>query len=200
VARLRGGQFRRVLIVIDQFEELVTLAGEREQAHFLEALHACLRQEPSVRVRATCRVDRLGRLLGTRHAELLQHPVAIGTLGRAQLAQVIERPGVLVGLTFAPGLVDTIVDDTGTDDALPLLAYLLQELYFACGPSGTVTEEAYRRLGGVAGRRAASRTTPERTPAACRGASHLSDPPDGWLPSVSDRGGSASRSTLCDTD
>lgn len=151
VARLRGGQFRRVLLVIDQFEELVTLAGEREQAQFLAALHTCLRQEPSVRVLATCRVDMLGRLLGTGHAELLQHPVAIGTLSRTQLAQVVVRPGALVGIDFAPGLVETIVDDTGTDDALPLLAYLLQELYFTCGPGGKVTEEAYHRLGGVAG-------------------------------------------------
>ncbi|MFJ8696717.1 nSTAND1 domain-containing NTPase [Streptomyces roseolilacinus] len=151
LARLRGGRFRRILLVIDQFEELITLAGEREQAQFLDALHACLRQELSVRVLATCRVDLLGRLLATGHAPFLQHPVAIGTLNRAQLVQVVERPGALVGISFAPGLVETIVDETGTDDALPLLAYLLQELYFACGPGGTVTEEAYRRLGGVAG-------------------------------------------------
>ncbi|MFF5253087.1 NACHT and WD repeat domain-containing protein [Streptomyces leeuwenhoekii] len=151
LARLRGGQFRRILLVIDQFEELVTLAGEREQARFLDALHAGLRQEPSVRVLATCRVDLLGRLLATGHAPFLQHPVAIGTLSRSQLVQVVERPGALVGISFAPGLVETIVDDTGTDDALPLLAYLLQELYFACGPGGTVTEETYRQLGGVAG-------------------------------------------------
>ncbi|GGP99635.1 WD40 repeat domain-containing protein [Streptomyces roseolilacinus] len=151
LSRLRGGQFRRVLLVIDQFEELITLAGEREQTQFLDALHACLRQEPSVRVLATCRVDLLGRLLATGHAPFLQHPVAIGTLSRAQLTQVVERPGALVGISFAPGLVETIVDDTGTDDALPLLAYLLQELYFACGPGGTVTEETYRQLGGVAG-------------------------------------------------
>ncbi|GAA1900322.1 hypothetical protein GCM10009716_07690 [Streptomyces sodiiphilus] len=151
VSRLRGGQFRRILLVIDQFEELVTLAGEREREQFLEALDTCLRQEPTVRVLATCRVDLLGRLLATRHAQLLQHPVTIGTLNRAQLAQVVERPGALVGISFAPGLVETIMDDTGTDDALPLLAYLLQELYFACGPGGTVSEETYQRLGGVAG-------------------------------------------------
>jgi WD40 repeat protein/energy-coupling factor transporter ATP-binding protein EcfA2 len=151
LSRLRGGRFRRVLLVVDQFEELVTLAGERDQAQFLRALHTCLRRDPAVRVLATCRVDLLGRLLETGHAEFLQHPVAIGSLGTSQLAQVVERPGALVGLSFAPGLVETIVDDTGTDDALPLLAYLLQELYFACGPGGTVTEESYRRHGGVAG-------------------------------------------------
>ncbi|WP_340378703.1 AAA family ATPase [Streptomyces sp. SS7] len=151
LSRLRGGRFRRILLVVDQFEELVTLAGERERAQFLEALRTCVEQDPSVRVLATLRVDLLGRLLGTGEADLFQHPVAIGTLGRAQLAEAVERPGALVGLRFAPGVVDSIVSETGTDDALPLLAYLLQELYFASGPGGTVTEESYRRLGGVPG-------------------------------------------------
>ncbi|MFJ5560432.1 AAA family ATPase [Streptomyces sp. NPDC093250] len=151
LVQLRGGRFRRTLLVIDQFEELVTLGGERERAQFLESLRTCLEQDPSVRVLATLRVDLLGRLLGTGHAELFQHPVAIGTLGRAQLAEVVEAPGALVGLSFPPGVVDTIVGETGTDDALPLLAYLLQELYFASGPGGTVTEELYQRLGGVPG-------------------------------------------------
>ncbi|MGW3423516.1 nSTAND1 domain-containing NTPase [Streptomyces phaeochromogenes] len=151
LSRLRGGRFRRILLVVDQFEEVVTLAGERERAQFLEALRTCVEQDPAVRVLATLRVDLLGRLLGTAHAELVQHPVAIGTLGRAQLAEVVERPGSLVGLAFGPGVVDTIVSETGADDALPLLAYLLQELYFASGPGGTVTEELYRRLGGVPG-------------------------------------------------
>ncbi|MCM1941513.1 WD40 repeat domain-containing protein [Streptomyces sp. G3] len=151
LARLRGGRFRRTLLVVDQFEELVTLGGEHERARFLDSLCACLEQDSSVRVLATLRVDLLGRLLGTGHAELFQHPVAIGTLGVAQLAEVVEAPGALVGLSFEPGVVETIVDETGTDDALPLLAYLLQELYFASGPGGTVTEELYQRLGGVPG-------------------------------------------------
>ncbi|MFI1923226.1 AAA family ATPase [Streptomyces sp. NPDC020377] len=151
LSRLRGGRFRRILLVVDQFEEVVTLAGERERAQFLAALRTCVEQDPAVRVLATLRVDLLGRLLGTGHAELFQHPVAIGTLGRAQLAEVVERPGSLVDLRFESGVVDSIVSETGTDDALPLLAYLLQELYFASGPGGTVTEELYRGLGGVPG-------------------------------------------------
>ncbi|WNZ09259.1 WD40 repeat domain-containing protein [Streptomyces sp. 11x1] len=151
LARLRGGRFRRILLVVDQFEEVVTLAGERERAQFLEALRNCVDQDPAVRVLVTLRVDLLGRLLGTGQAELLQHPIAIGTLGRAQLVEAVERPGALVGLRFESGVVDSIVGETGTDDALPLLAYLLQELFFAAGPGGTVTEELYQRLGGVPG-------------------------------------------------
>ncbi|WLQ62841.1 MULTISPECIES: WD40 repeat domain-containing protein [Streptomyces] len=151
LTRLRGGRFRRVLLVVDQFEEVVTLAGDRERAQFLDALRMCVEQDPGVRVLATLRVDFLARLLTRGHAEICQHPVTVGALGRSQFTQVVESPAALVGLSFAPGVVDAIVDDAGTDDALPLLAYLLQELYFASGPGGTVTEELYRELGGVAG-------------------------------------------------
>ncbi|MER7315761.1 MULTISPECIES: WD40 repeat domain-containing protein [Streptomyces] len=151
LTRLRGGRFRHVLLVVDQFEEVVTLADERERTQLLDALRFCVEQDTNVRVLATLRVDLLGRLLTTAHAEICQHPLTVGALGRSQFTQVVESPAALVGLTFAPGVVDIIVDDAGTDDALPLLAYLLQELYFASGPGGTVTEELYRDLGGVAG-------------------------------------------------
>lgn len=165
--RLRGGRFRRTLMVIDQLEEVVTLAGERERAQFLATLRTCVEQDPGVRVLATLRVDFLGTLLATGYAEVVQRPLAIGRLGRGQLAQVVERPGGLVDLSFAPGVVDTIVDETGTDDALPLLAYLLQELFLASGPGGTVSEDLYRRLGGVAGAlaRQADHTVTELAPA-----------------------------------
>ncbi|MGA5702342.1 eIF2A-related protein [Peterkaempfera bronchialis] len=152
LGRLRqGGRFRRMLLVIDQLEEVFTLAAERERTLFLDAVSDALARDSRLWVLATARIDFLGELLGTDHAELFQHPVAIGAVGRAQLALAVEQPGALVGMTFSPGLVDTIVDDAGTSDALPLLAYLLQELYFASGPGETVTEELYRRLGGVAG-------------------------------------------------
>ena len=151
LSRLRGGRFRRVLLVIDQFEEVVTLAGERERAQLFDMLRSCVDQDPRVRVLVTLRVDFLGRTLATGYADLFQHPITLGVLGRSQFAQVVERPGALVGLSFAPGVIDTILDEAGADDALPLLAYLLQELYFASGPGATVTLELYRSLGGVAG-------------------------------------------------
>ncbi|MFI7275330.1 AAA family ATPase [Streptomyces sp. NPDC049879] len=152
LARLRrSGRFRSMLLLVDQFEELITLAGERERTAFLHAVEHALRHDSRLYVLATVRIEFLHDFLGTPHAELFQNPVAIGKIGRAQLAEAVERPGALVNMAFAPRLVDTILDDTGDHDALPLLAYLLQELYFASGPDSTVTEELYRGLGGVAG-------------------------------------------------
>jgi len=146
-----GQRFRRTLLVVDQFEELVTLAGERDRALFLDTLARAVAQDPRLSVIGTIRIEFLRDLLETAHAELFQNPLAIGAVGRAQMLQIIQRPGELVEMTFAPGLAETIVDEVGSSDALPLLAYLLQEAYFAVGPGAEVTQERYRALGGVAG-------------------------------------------------
>jgi hypothetical protein len=147
----RGHRFRRTLLVIDQFEELLTLTGEREREFVLEALARAIRGDSRLWVLATVRIEFLRDFLETSQSELFQNPVAIGALGRAQLGQAVEGPGAMVDMRFAPGLVGVIVDDAGTSDALPLLGYLLQELYFTVGAGRTATEESYRALGGVAG-------------------------------------------------
>ncbi|MFN9109373.1 MAG: hypothetical protein ACK5XN_04795, partial [Bacteroidota bacterium] len=43
--------------------------------------------------------------------------------------QVIVEPARLIGLKIEPELVDMIIDDTKTGDALPLLAFTLRELW-----------------------------------------------------------------------
>ncbi|MCE7082840.1 AAA family ATPase [Streptomyces sp. ST2-7A] len=150
--RFRGDRrFRRVLLVVDQLEETITLASERERSLFLDALRVAMEGDPRLWALSTLRIEFLGPMLETSHAPLFRTPVTVGSLSRRQLVQAVEAPGALVGMGFAPGIVDTIVDEVGTGDALPLLAYLLQELYYAVGPGGVVTENDYRRLGGVAG-------------------------------------------------
>ncbi|MEV5414468.1 WD40 repeat domain-containing protein [Thermopolyspora sp. NPDC052614] len=150
--RSRSGQrFRRMLLVIDQFEELLTLSGERDRAMFLDAIAHAVTHDSRLWVIGTVRIEFLGELLETTQAELFQSPVAIGAIGRSQLLQVIRGPGELVNMTFAPGLPEVIVDEAGSSDALPLLAYLLQEAYIDAGPGTMVTQERYRALGGVVG-------------------------------------------------
>lgn len=147
----RRTRFGRTLLVIDQLEEVFTLAGDRERAFFLDALREALDADGRLWVLSTARVEFMRDLLTGEHADLFQRPLAIGSMGRAQLALVVREPGAMVDMSFAPGLVETMVEDAGTSDALPLLAYLLQELYYGAGPAATVSEDLYRRLGGVAG-------------------------------------------------
>ncbi|MFI0907069.1 AAA family ATPase [Streptomyces sioyaensis] len=150
LSRLSGE--RPALLVIDQLEELLTLCGREERDAFLSAVGDALRRDSRLWVVATLRSDFLTGFLESGFAELVREPTLVGALGRDALHEVIERPAEQAGLAFAPGVVARMVDECGGGDALPLLAYTLQELYQrAGGAGGTVSEEAYRALGGVAG-------------------------------------------------
>lgn len=66
------------------------------------------------------------------------------------LIDMITRPAERAGLDFDEGLPGRILDDAGKQPGtLPLLAYTLDELHRVC--PGTLTHQAYERLGGVAG-------------------------------------------------
>lgn len=146
-----GGRAAPVLLVVDQLEELLTLTGARDREAFLSLIDESLAADPRLWVVATLRSDFLTEFLGTGYAALIHQPTLVGVLGRTELFQVIEKPAGQAGLSFAPGVVARMVDDTGGGDALPLLAYTLQELFLRVGSGGTVTEDDYRRLGSVAG-------------------------------------------------
>ncbi|MFJ9855510.1 AAA family ATPase [Streptomyces sp. NPDC101150] len=150
LAQLPGD--RPALLVVDQLEELLTLSGPEERDAFLTAVREALRHDPRLWCVATLRSDFLTAFLESGFAELVREPTMIGALGRDELYEVIEKPAEQAGLAFVPGVVARMVGDCGGGDALPLLAYTLQELYLRAGGSGgTVTEETYRALGGVAG-------------------------------------------------
>ena len=146
-----GGRSVSVLLIIDQAEELLTLTGARERDAFLALLRDALRADEKLWVVATLRSEFLTGFLAAGFVDLFHQPVTVGTLNRAALFQVIERPAAAAGLGFAPGLVGRMVDESGGGEALPLLAYTLLALYLQVGPGGTVSVEAYQRLGGVAG-------------------------------------------------
>ncbi|GAA3750267.1 WD40 repeat domain-containing protein [Salinactinospora qingdaonensis] len=149
--RASGRRFGRTLLVVDQLEELVSLSGERDRDVFLRCLEGALRHDRHFHVVATLRVEFLGDLLACQHAGLFTSPVAIGALDHSGITEVIEGPAEAAGMELEPGLVERIVADTGSGDALPLLAYLLQELYLRVGSGHTATMQDYLAVGGVEG-------------------------------------------------
>ena len=152
--RLRTAHNHRsasVLIVVDQAEELLTLTGEQEGRTFLELLRSALLKDSRLWVVAVLRSEFLTSFLQAGFADLFFNPVTIGMLDRSSLLEVIQEPAAKAALTLGPGLVSRLVDDAGSGDALPLLAYTLQALYLKVGSGGTVTLDDYHQLGGVAG-------------------------------------------------
>ena len=80
----------------------------------------------------------------------------LGALERSRIPEVIEGPADRAGIRFEPCLVGRMVEDTRGGDALPLLAYTLQQLYERAADGGspggrTITSDDYGAIGGVEG-------------------------------------------------
>ncbi len=144
----------RVLLVIDQTEELLHSSRSDEANSFLLLLQKSL-SNPSSPLLAVCtlRSDFLGDF--QQHPalrELAFQSIHFGPMGRDQFEKVIEGPAEKAAIKLESGLSRVMVDDTETKDALPLLAFTLRELYERYSDDGLLTLEEYRdRLGGLAG-------------------------------------------------
>ncbi len=149
----------RLLLVVDQFEELYTLYLDREgQRRFLDKLLAAVaaadeqRHSPLVLL-LTLRADFMGQALAHRpFADALQEASLImGPMTREELRAAIERPAEKQGAAFEEGLVERIMDDVGEDPGnLPLLEFALTLLWEAHS-YGWLTHAAYESIGRVSG-------------------------------------------------
>jgi len=141
-----------VLVVIDQIEELMTTVQTHERDLFLRMMNDSLLADRRLWVIATLRSDFLTGFLSGSNAQLFRTPLTIGALSSAQLIEAIERPAVSAGIRFdPPTLVSIMAHETGSGLGLPLLAYILQELYLQGTAGRVISITSYRALGGVAG-------------------------------------------------
>ena len=63
---------------------------------------------------------------------------------------MIAEPAKAVGLQFEDGLIEQILNDTGSGSgALAMMAFALEQLYLACAPATIMTLKTYQDLGGV---------------------------------------------------
>ncbi len=154
VRRTLPGREGHLLLVIDQFEELYTQSDPSVADRFLDGLTKALEDRAAVvRVVITIRADFFDRPLSDhRLANLLNAgTVMVGAMSPEDLSSAIIKPAERVGLQTEPALVAELVADAASQPAaLPLLQYMLTEL-FEHRDSDTLTHDAYRRLGGLAG-------------------------------------------------
>jgi WD40 repeat protein/energy-coupling factor transporter ATP-binding protein EcfA2 len=144
------GPGRRLLIVIDQFEELLTQIAPAERARFVELLRPAL--AGPVQVVGTLRPEFLDHLLADSHLAALTTTIyPLRPLQREALRLVIEGPPRLAGINIEDDLVARLVEDTNTGDALPLLAFTLAQLADGVRRGGQLSRARYDQLGGVHG-------------------------------------------------
>lgn len=151
----------RVLILVDQFEEVFTLCrDEMERISFIEKLLTAA-QDPSkkITVAIALRADFYSHCA---QYPLLRQAVAaeqeyIGQMNANELRRAIEEPAKRGGWEFEPGLVDVLLNDIGAQGtgepepgALPLLSHALLATWER-RRGRTFTLEGYRASGGVRG-------------------------------------------------
>jgi dipeptidyl aminopeptidase/acylaminoacyl peptidase len=147
---LLGARAQRLLVVVDQFEELLTQTPPGQRAHFAHLLHPVL--GAPVQVVATLRPEFFDRLLvDTELAVLPTRPYPLRPLRREALPAVIQGPAQLAGIIIEPDLVDRLVADTDSGEALPLLAFTLAQLADGVGRGDQLSQHRYDQLGGVQG-------------------------------------------------
>ena len=144
-----------VVLVVDQFEEVFTLAtDERERALFLESLRvAAADPESRLHVIVTLRADFYDRPLAyPRFGELLaERTEAVPPLTPDEFELAIRGPAEGIGVRLEAGIVaEMIADAAHQPGALPLLQYALTEL-FERRDDERLTLAAYREIGRIAG-------------------------------------------------
>ncbi|MBD2100101.1 eIF2A-related protein, partial [Leptolyngbya sp. FACHB-261] len=150
---------RRLLLVVDQFEELYTLCRDsEEQKRFLdELLKAIQGDEPGqgsagLTLVLTLRADFLGQALSYGpFADALQHAdLKLRSMYREELQRAIEEPAERWGLRLEEGLTRRILDEVGGEPGnLPLLEFALT-LLWQRQEEEQLTHRAYDEIGGVA--------------------------------------------------
>ena len=144
----------RLLLVIDQFEEVFTLTEEPQRQHFLEAI-AGLASEPGTQISVllALRADYYDRPL--HHAGFAQlftrNVVNVLPMTPEELEATIVGPAEKAGVVVEPALLAELVGDAAhRPGTLPLLEYALTEL-FDQRSATALTLDGYRALGGIRG-------------------------------------------------
>ncbi|MGW8398015.1 nSTAND1 domain-containing NTPase [Streptomyces lydicus] len=144
---------RRLVIIVDQLEELFDLAPDTVD-ELADVLFDDDALPDTVRVLSTLRADFLEPMLTHQRLgpAVGRHLRALGPLDREGLRDVVTAPvEALPGVCYEAHLADRILTDTGAEQgALPLLALTL-DLLWQRQERGLLTHQAYEELGGVTG-------------------------------------------------
>ncbi|AVH74355.1 nSTAND1 domain-containing NTPase [Nostoc sp. 'Lobaria pulmonaria (5183) cyanobiont'] len=151
------------LLVIDQFEELITLCkDEKERENFIKWLIQTINQNSEwLRIVLTVRSDFEPQFQDSALKQYwTEAKFADLEITRSELQKAIEEPATVKAINFELDkdhnyLVDKLLDEVGrTQGALPLVSLILDELYNKLSEkndyeSRTLTLEDYEELGGV---------------------------------------------------
>jgi WD40 repeat protein len=142
----------RLLLVVDQFEELYTLCRDvRERLRFLDSLLEAVNYTPNFTLVLTLRADFLGQALSYRpFGDALQYAdLKLSPMNREELQAAVEQPAMMLGVTIESGLTERILDAVSAEPGdLPLLEFALNQLWTK-QRDAQLTHAACEEIGGV---------------------------------------------------
>lgn len=160
-------EYERLVLVLDQFEELLAACSEPLRRRFVKELTDLLSSPCPTTIVLTMQ-DIFYSRFAREAAELAQEWLPGGLvqvprdLGQDDLVSIVQKPASKVGLRFEPGLVEEIVNDametasfdeggrTAPSTILPLLESALTELWKR-REDGRLTRGAYADIGRLTG-------------------------------------------------
>jgi WD40 repeat protein len=145
----------RLLVVVDQLEELTTACRDPQQRQAFAAslVDAVNPPDRAVMVIAVIRADYYGALAALPDLARLfaDSQVVVGAMTDAELHRAVIQPAHRVGLRLEAGLADAICRDAaGEPGALPLVSTALLETWVR-RQRDTLTIAGYQEVGGVRG-------------------------------------------------
>jgi WD40 repeat protein len=150
----------RMLLVVDQFEELYTLCSKQTCQDFLDQLLAVVRtvdyHDPHFTLVLTIRADFLGYALSDRaFADVISKAdLMLGPMHPDELERAIIQPAELLGVSIEDGLTKRILNDVNPSGmriepgVLPLIEFTLTQLW-SRQHNARLTHAAYDQIGGV---------------------------------------------------
>jgi tetratricopeptide (TPR) repeat protein len=153
-----GAKPPMLVVAIDRADELFRAEGARESSSVLELLGALTAgDDPAVLVALAIRsesYDALARANPLRGVTPRIFPM--GSMSRDGCRAAIERPAQRVtsaggSLEIDPDLTQALLDDIEDVDALPLLAFALEQLHRASGPAKRLVRADYENSGRLSG-------------------------------------------------
>jgi len=145
---LKQGLGGDLVIVVDQFEEVFTLATEEESRQVEQMLMELIENpDHEHRIILTLRTDFVSQMARLEKLNQEKYKAYVPPLAAAELREAIQAPADRIGLKFEDGIVDSLLNEIlGEPAALPLLQFTLLRLWEK-RDHNRITWKAYDELG-----------------------------------------------------
>jgi WD40 repeat protein len=137
----------RIVVSIDQGEELFGTADKTDAEKFWTLLDVMLTEHLPFIVLLSLRSDYLGQLQQVSGLSAQFDEFSLKPLPLERVRDIINGPADVVGFEVEDAMITAAIKDAATEDALPLLAFALRELYDRFGGAAGMTLAAYGTLG-----------------------------------------------------